>query len=211
MLNENISNKQACVVITAFFLLFVGLTFGLSILHIPTSATISLIVINVIIFGLIKINKMSVGQLCVSGFRVNKQKQWYRIISSEFTHEAPLHILCNMYSLYNIGSLLESKFGSITFSFWYFIIAIIGGVLANIVHLKYKPQIPSIGASGVICGLVGIILVIGILQGDIGLIKWVGQSIFILALMSFSPQIDSIGHFCGLIAGILTGVLFFLI
>ncbi len=211
MLNENISNKKAFSIIALIFVLYIGVTYALATLTpITTPATYTLIGVNVVIFALIKLNKLSVGQLCVSGFRVQHQKQYYRIITSEFTHEAPLHILCNMYSLYNVGTLLESNFGTLTLSFWYFIIALLGGFLAYIVHTKYQPMTPSIGASGVICGLVGVLLVIGILTGNIELLKWIGQSVVILLVMSFSPRIDSVGHFCGLAAGVITGFLFFL-
>ena len=77
-----------------------------------------------------------------------------------------MHILMNMYSLYNIGSALEIMLGSIMFSVVYFVIGVVGGIISVIIHHRLNPAIPSIGASGIICGLLGVYLVLAIqIQG----------------------------------------------
>ena len=40
-----------------------------------------------------------------------QQGQWYRLFTSMFLHFGFLHLICNMYSLYNLGPSLEYIFG----------------------------------------------------------------------------------------------------
>ena len=40
-----------------------------------------------------------------------QQGQWYRLFTSMFLHFGFLHLICNMYSLYNLGPSLEYFFG----------------------------------------------------------------------------------------------------
>lgn len=37
--------------------------------------------------------------------------QYYRLLTATFLHIGPLHLLCNMYALYIIGSQVETFFG----------------------------------------------------------------------------------------------------
>ena len=169
-------------------------------------STIGLIAVNILIWALVGTGKLSVKQLGVSCALVRKYKQWYRVISSEFTHENGMHIACNMYSLYNIGSVLERALGTTVFIAVYFLIGIIGGIVSYFIHKKYQPNVISIGASGIICGLLGVYVVIAVHLTGISALLSVAQSILILILMVFSKHIDSIGHFSGLGAGVLTGM-----
>jgi rhomboid protease GluP len=40
-----------------------------------------------------------------------KKGQWYRMFTSMFLHFGFIHLICNMYSLYNLGPALEQFFG----------------------------------------------------------------------------------------------------
>ncbi len=71
------------------------------------------------------------------------------------------------------------------------------------IHKKKSPFTLSIGASGVICGLLGIYMTIAFLALGFAGIRSVIPTIVLLVLMTFSPQIDSIGHFTGLLLGMI--------
>ena len=196
--------KAACLILL-FLILFAVVTYGAAYI-VSYPATVGFIAINVLIWILVNTHKMRVNQLGVSCMLVKRYKQWYRVISSEFTHENPMHILCNMYSLYNIGSVLEQMLGTVLFVIVYLLIGIAGGLISYAIHKKYEPNVISIGASGIICGLLGVYVVIAFHFTGIHAIMSVASSMVLLILMVFSKHIDSIGHFSGLATGVLAGI-----
>ena len=205
-MNDISKTTKTNIAILLYLVLFIFLSFGLS-FFVAIPSTISLIIFNVLIFLFIFNGRVNVKQLWVSGDLVERDKEYYRIITSAFTHEQPMHILMNMYSLYSIGSALEIMLGSIMFSVVYFVIGVVGGIIAVIIHHRLNPAIPSIGASGIICGLLGVYLVLAIqIQGFNAIIN-IAPTLILLVMMSFSPRIDSVGHFSGLAIGVIAGFL----
>ncbi len=199
-------NTKADGFIILFFALFLVIKYGASHL-VPYPATVGFIAINILIYILVNSHKLSVQQLGLSSFYVDRYRQWYRIISSEFTHENVMHIVMNMYSLYNLGTVLEQMLGSTLFTATYFLIGITGGFVSYLIHKKYQPNVLAIGASGILCGLLGVYVVIAFQFTGVKAIMSVASSMVILILMAFSKQIDSIGHFSGLGCGIGIGML----
>lgn len=200
-----VKNTKAVGIMTLFLAVFAAITYGAAyVVNYP--ATVAFIAINVLIWILINSNKMSVNQLGVSCVLVMRYRQWYRVISSEFTHENAMHILCNMYSMYNIGSVLEQMLGTVLFTIVYFLIGIVGGLISFLIHRKYSPNVISIGASGIICGLLGVYVVIAFHFMGVQALVSVASSMVLLVLMVFSKHIDSIGHFSGLATGIASGI-----
>lgn len=171
------------------------------------SVTITLILVNCLIFILIKLNKLNTRDLCSSYRSVVGGQECYRVVSSAFTHEEPLHIICNMGSLYNLGVVLEPRIGSGVFFGVYVFIMLVGGSFSVWVHKKRSPFANSIGASGVICGLLGVYIAIAVKYSGIRGVTSVLPSLAIMILMTASKKIDSIGHFTGLITGIVCGVI----
>ena len=74
-----------------------------------------------------------------------------------------MHLLINMYSLYVIGTQLETFIGKAKFSFVYIVSGICGGLLSAVATPFINPgkNIVSIGASGAIFGLVAALLYFG--------------------------------------------------
>jgi rhomboid protease GluP len=101
-------------------------------------------------------------------------RQWWRFIAPMFLHGNLPHLLVNMYSLMMIGPFVEKLYGSAKFVvFW--VMTGICGVIAS--YLTVRPQLatnslarfifkaedfPSVGASGALFGLVGVLFVFGI-------------------------------------------------
>ncbi len=199
-------NSKADGLIIVFFVLFWVIKYAAS-YFVSFPSTVGLIAINILIFILINTHKLSVQQMGLSSTYIDINKQWYRIFSSAFTHENILHITMNMYSLYNIGAVLEKMLGSNLFTLVYFLIGITGGLLSYLIHKRFHPNALCIGASGILCGLLGVYVVIAYQFAGVNAIRSVASSMVILVLMAFSKHIDSIGHFSGLGCGIGIGML----
>ncbi len=170
--------------------------------------TIILIIINVIIFILCQKNNDRVEKYCSSYLQVFVRKEYYRLLSSGFTHAQIWHLLCNMYSLYNIGIVIENLYGS----FWYILIylfILIGASILSLLsrHNARDDYTASIGASGAICGLIGIYFVIIFKYYGFSIAGSLIRSLLPMIIMSFMPGIDGRGHFYGFIIG---GIIAFL-
>ncbi|HUV49596.1 MAG TPA: rhomboid family intramembrane serine protease [Anaerolineae bacterium] len=75
------------------------------------------------------------------------------LFSFMFLHGGFLHLLSNMWSLYIFGDNVEERLGPIRYLAFY----LLCGLASGIVHVVSNPhsQIPTIGASGAIAGIMG--------------------------------------------------------
>ena len=169
------------------------------------TVTYALASLNCIAFLLIYKKKLDVNDLASSYYLSIKCNQNYRLLTSAFTHEHPLHLLCNMLSLSNIAPAIESYLGKRTFLILYMVFILIGGPLSVMVKKNKKPYVMSIGASGAICSVFGLLMVLVGFYQPYNLRSFI-PTIIILFAMIFSNKIDNAGHFCGLFIGILTGI-----
>jgi len=79
------------------------------------------------------------------------QGQAWRLITSVFLHIGLVHILVNMWALWNLGALAEMIFGPK----FYLPIYLLAGVAGNIASLAIHHNAPGAGASGAIFGIAG--------------------------------------------------------
>lgn len=124
---------------------------------------------------------------------------WWQVITSAFTHVAPLHIGLNMLALYFLGPPLEQVLGRARFLAVYFGAAITGSAG---VMLFSNPNTPTLGASGAIFGLMGALVIIALkIKGDVrSILMWLGLNL----VLTFSVSgISWQGHVGGLIGGAL--------
>jgi membrane associated rhomboid family serine protease len=77
----------------------------------------------------------------------------YTLITSMFLHANILHILGNMYFLFIFGDNVEERIGGGAFITFY----LAAGIVANLLHvfITSRPEIPALGASGAISGVMG--------------------------------------------------------
>lgn len=169
-------------------------------------ATSVIILINMIVFGLINLKIIGTDKLGSSYMMTIQNRQYHRIITSAFTQREFMHLACNMYSLYNIGTVLEYALDTRLYAICYAVIMLVGGFISARVKKKGEPFTLSIGASGVICGLLGIYMVIAFSVWGFRGIRSMVPTIVILVAMTMSKKIDSIGHFTGLLTGIVCGI-----
>ena len=139
---------------------------------------------------------------CIHGPSI-RAGQFYRLLTGIFLHGGLLHLLCNSYSLYIIGSQIESYLGKVKYLIIYFFSALCGALLS----ITLSGGVGSIGASGAIFGLMGSMLYFGyyyrVFLGNV--VK--SQLLPIIALNLFlgfmSSGIDNFAHIGGLIGGII--------
>ncbi len=79
------------------------------------------------------------------------------LITSMFLHGGWMHLIGNMWFLWIFGDNVEDRMGHLRFLFFY----LLCGVVAEIGHIVFnlESQVPSIGASGAIAGVLGAYLV----------------------------------------------------
>jgi hypothetical protein len=123
----------------------------MKILEIGTFPILALIVIMYILQGLVPGFEQSLYFVPSKMFT----EPW-RVVTSIFLHGSPLHLLLNGWALFLFGTLVEKKAGEEEF----FKIFIIAGILGSLGYwLVYSVgiigDIPALGASGAIYGLIG--------------------------------------------------------
>ncbi len=78
---------------------------------------------------------------------------WLTLVTSQFLHAGWFHILGNMLFLWVFGDNIEDVLGHITYVFFYLASGVIAMIVQSIV--SGPVNIPSIGASGAIAGVLG--------------------------------------------------------
>lgn len=140
----------------------------------------------------------SVGLLVING-------QWWRLVTALFIHASLIHILANMWVLWNIGRLTERLYGK-----WPFCILYLGsGLIASLSSVAWEVNHVSVGASGAIFGLFGGFLVF-LMRKDTRIptavvrAHWLSTTVFVLFnLFSGFLQvgIDNAAHLGGFVLG----------
>jgi len=176
--------------------------------------TIGLIALNVAIFLVSIGGDRGVGGLrpgvlidwSTFGFFIDEADEWWRLITGGFLHDGLFHLGFNMAALWLIGRSLESVFGWWRFGLLYFTSLLAGSFGALLVD----PDVPVVGASGAVYGLLGALIIayrvrgIGIFDTNLGIV------LVLNLVLTFG--IDSIsvgGHIGGLLGGLAVGWLYY--
>lgn len=176
--------------------------------------TYSLMAVNILIFLFTaylsgSFMDININVLVALGAKYNRaieNGQWYRLFTSMFLHGGLIHIAANMYSLYSIGPLVESLYGKAKFIIAY----IFSGLVAAFFSFWFSNAV-SIGASGAIFGILGVLLVFSLKER-----KRLGKDFFISVASTVAvnlyigltlPNIDNYAHLGGLIGGAVLALL----
>lgn len=131
-----------------------------------------------------------------------REGEIYRLLTGTFLHADIIHILCNSYALFMIGSMVEGYFGRKKYAIIYLVSAITGSLLSITMS-----DTPSVGASGAIFGLLGAILYFGyhyrVYFGSVILERIIPVVIINLAIGFTINGVDNFAHIGGLIGGFL--------
>lgn len=143
-----------------------------------------------------------------SSFAVVFHQPW-RLITAIFLHANFLHIFFNMWVLRDLGQSVEELYGKRLFFFFF----IASGMAGYAVSAFWYPDVPSLGASGAIMGLAGVLLADSLQKwnrgGKVmaqGLLRW----LFLIFLFGFflSGYVDNAAHIGGFLTGFLLAFLF---
>jgi membrane associated rhomboid family serine protease len=123
----------------------------------------------------------------------------YRVITSVFMHGGVIHLAFNMLAYYFMGNIVEGYFSR----YYYFLILFVVSVGASLISILSNPtNTPAIGASGMIYGLFGVIVIFANELG-VELKNFAGIIIVNLGLSFAIPGIDWHAHVGGVVTGIL--------
>ena len=133
-----------------------------------------------------------------------RRKEYYRLFTAMFLHFGIMHLVCNMYSLYNLGPAIEWIYGWWRFLIIYLGAGICGNLLTWVVESKTGRNGISAGASGAIFGLMGAYIALALIPEirDHLSIRSIVITLAINVIYGFSSRrINMTAHFGGLIGG----------
>jgi rhomboid protease GluP len=179
--------------------------------------TYSLVGLNVLIFAGMVLRGMSPMMPANSGLLqwganygpLSLGAQPWRILTSNYLHGGIVHLLLNMWCLWNLGQLAEFVFGRWTTLLVYTACGLAGSVAS----LGWHPLVVGVGASGAIFGLAGA-LIAAIYLGKLPYAKEGFKRTF-KSLLSFAfynllfgaaiRGVDNAAHIGGLVMGLVLG------
>ena len=134
---------------------------------------------------------------------VNEGEVW-RLVTSGFLHDGPIHLLFNMVGVYFLGQILEPRLGPWRFGALYLASLLSGSFGA----LLLSPERSTIGASGAVFGLLAAAFVLLRRQGVDPMQTFIGPILILNIVITFaySSTISVGGHFGGLAGGALAAL-----
>ena len=136
--------------------------------------------------------------------------EYWRLWSVTLLHGDLLHLAFNMYALYLAGAIVERWYGPLRFGAFYLACAAAGSTASFV----FGGDIPSVGASGAVFGLFGILLAAGRLHHPVdresrGIMSQLLMLVLINIVFGFASggSIDNAAHLGGLAAGLWLGAL----
>jgi len=176
----------------------------------PT-VTIALIVLNVLAFAY----TLTGGGRATDGELIGRyvvpglvqlgvgEGEWWRLVTGGFLHASTMHLAFNMFALWSLGEGLERALGSVRFAAVYLTCLLSGSFGVMIV----SPNSFTVGASGAVFGLFGVLLALQLSRGiplaqtRLGLVLAINLGFTFLV-----PGISIGGHIGGLLGGIVVGM-----
>lgn len=171
--------------------------------------TISLILLNIIFFFLFTIALPQVYILTFVQINANILYNYeiWRLITPIFLHANEIHLFSNMIALLLFGATIETnqRISRLQFLSTY----VISGIIGNIFTLfLLPPNAISLGASGAIFGLIGVVLIM-VATENRSLLPFALLYVLYFIIASISPEINIWAHLAGLLGGLLCGYFFY--
>ena len=175
-----------------------------------------LVVINVILFlieafgpvELFQAGALNVEDVLIKG-------EYERFIYCMFLHADIEHLFNNMVMLYFMGTMIEKEIGHLSYGIIYFISGIGGGLLSLYVKLVQGNPFGSVGASGAIFGLDGLLLAMVLFyRKPMPMVTPLRVCLMIILSLyggMTAGNVDNAAHIGGLLVGLITGALFCMI
>jgi membrane associated rhomboid family serine protease len=149
--------------------------------------------------NLLLINKAVFGDNQVHGVYAG---EWWRVLTVILTHANWLHLGSNMLVFFQLGNIVELYYGKARYA----LILLVSALTASFSCLLLDPvNQPSVGASGMIFGLFGVMLVTG-KKMHVDYRQVLGLLVLNIAF-SFVPGVDWHAHAGGIIGGLATALI----
>lgn len=132
--------------------------------------------------------------------------QFWRLFTAMFLHLGLLHIGFNSYALYLFSPQVERPYGPVRF----LLIYVLSGLSGSAFSFLFSPN-ASVGASGAIFGLIGVVGAYlyryrdRLAMGRSRLMNLVSIAAYNLLYGFIVPSVDNWGHIGGLVAGLALG------
>jgi rhomboid protease GluP len=147
--------------------------------------------------------------LWLSGNALFIRHEYWRLLTSLFTHADLSHLLSNALIFLVFGWMLKAYFGMIAFP----VASLLAGIITNLITIAvYEPGIKLLGASGMAYGMVSFWLIFYIRHDTdhavpIRIFRAIGFSLVMMFPTTFDPQVSYLAHAVGFITGIVLGIL----
>lgn len=184
--------------------------FGLSRWKQQPIVSAALVIVNVVVFiicdffvsRLYELGMLDVYHVLVKG-------EYGRFLWSMFLHADINHLFSNMLILFFLGSMIEKEIGHICYGILYFLSGIGAGLLSVFYKLMTYSSAPSLGASGAVFGLDGVLLAMVFLWHERLPNVTTTRVVLMIVLSLYSGftggNIDNAAHIGGLLVGFLGG------
>ncbi|MCH5344975.1 MAG: rhomboid family intramembrane serine protease [Acetatifactor sp.] len=172
----------------------------------------TLVAINIFVFLictftgnlLYNMGRMDAWSVLISG-------EYFRVLWALFLHGDIGHIFNNMLILFFLGAMIEKEVGHIRYTLFYFL----SGIGGNLLSLWYKVQTGdmsgSIGASGAVFGLDGVLLAMVLFSKRRMENVTIPRVLLMIAYSLYSgltgQNVDNAAHIGGLVTGFLAGMI----
>lgn len=170
----------------------------------------SLVLINIIVFIICTFTGNLLYNMGELGTRtVLVEKEYGRIIWAMFLHGDINHIFNNMLILFFLGAMIEKEIGHIRYAVFYFLSGIGGNLLSLWAKMLQGKMTVSIGASGALFGLDGVLLALVLFSGRRMENVTPARVMLMIACSLYSGltgrNIDNAAHLGGLLTGFILG------
>ena len=135
--------------------------------------------------------------------------EWWRLFTSMFLHGGLVHLFGNMYGLIFAGIFLEPLLGKLKYASAY----LICGLVSSLASIWWHPATISIGASGAIFGLYGVLAALlttntATIGNKKGILGFCLVFVVLNLVIGLTGGIDNAAHVGGLLCGLVIGYLF---
>lgn len=170
----------------------------------------ALVIINVIVYILCIVTGGALYRVGVlDADSVICGKEYGRILLAIFLHAGSDHLFNNMLILFFLGAMIEKEVGHIRFGLFYFLSGIGGNVLSLAMKVYNNDPAASLGASGAVFGLDGVLLAMVVFSDRKMESVTPARAVLMIALSLYSGftggSVDNAAHVGGLIVGFLAG------
>ena len=145
----------------------------------------------------------------LDAFHVLNNGEWGRIVWAMFLHGSISHLMNNMLLLFFMGAMIEKEIGHIFYTLLYFLSGIGGNLLSLYMRVANNDPSGSIGASGAVFGMDGVLLAMVLFAGrrmpSVTPIRVMAMIVLSLYSGFSGHNIDNAAHVGGLLTGFLGG------